>query len=357
MPSEDSIASRTYKDAGVDIDRGHALIEAIKPLARTTDRPGVIDGPGGFAAVFDPKAAGFRDPILVSATDGVGTKLKIAQATGRHDTIGIDLVAMCVNDLAVTGAEPLFFLDYFATGRLEPEVARTVVAGIAEGCRQAGCALVGGETAEMPSMYRDGEYDLAGFAVGAVERDRWLDGERVSPGDVVFGLAASGLHSNGFSLVRRVVEELALDYRAPAPFAPGATLGDALLTPTRVYVAAVRAALPFGIKALAHVTGGGIVENLPRVLPAGLGAEIRAWPLPSVFRWLAQAGGVAPGELARTFNCGVGMVAIAAEADAARVTDALSQAGETVQRIGRIVARAPGQPAVLLHGAETTWAG
>jgi phosphoribosylformylglycinamidine cyclo-ligase len=325
-------------------------------LALGTARPGVVDGLGGFAAPFDLQAAGFRDPVLVAATDGVGTKLKIAQAVGRHDTVGIDLVAMCVNDLVVTGAEPLFFLDYFATGRLDLAVAAAVLAGIAAGCRQAGCALIGGETAELPSMYRDGEYDLAGFAVGAAERGRLLDGRCVEGGDVVLGLAASGLHANGFSLVRRVVEELALDYGAPAPFAPEATLGEALLAPTRLYVGSVRAALPLGIKALAHITGGGFIENLPRVLPAGLAAELQAWPLPPVFRWLAAAGGVATDELARTFNCGIGMAAIVAEAEAERVADALTGAGETVRRIGRIAPRAPGDPAVMLRGAEASWA-
>ena len=307
--------------------------------------------------MFDLKAAGFRDPVLVSASDGAGTKVRIAQTVGRHDSVGIDLVAMCVNDLVVTGAEPLFFLDYFACGRLEVGVAEAVIAGIAEGCRQAGCALIGGETAEMPGMYGDGVYDLAGFAVGAAERGHLVDGAGVTAGDAVLGLASSGLHANGFSLVRRMVEDLALDYAAPAAFAPDLALGQALLTPTRIYVKAVRKALPLGIRALAHVTGGGLIENLPRVLPAGLAAELDAarWDLPPVFRWLTGAGGVSAAELARIFNCGIGMLAVVAEARAEQVAAALSAAGETVFRIGRIVARAADAPAVVIHGSETLW--
>ena len=348
---------RTYKDAGVDIDAGQALVESIKRLARGTERPGSAGGIGGFAALFDPKAAGFRDPVLVSASDGVGTKLCVAQAVGRHDTVGIDLVAMCVNDLVVTGAEPLFFLDYFACGRLQVGVADAVIVGIVEGCRQAGCALIGGETAEMPGMYGDEVYDLAGFAVGAVERGQLVDGAGVTAGDAVLGLASSGLHANGFSLVRRVVEDLALDYAAPAAFAPDLALGQALLTPTRIYVHAVRNALPLGIQALAHVTGGGLIENLPRVLPAGLAAELDAarWDLPPVFRWLAGAGGVSATELARSFNCGIGMLAVVAEARAEQVAAALRAAGETVSRIGRIVTRAADAPAVVIHGSEASW--
>ncbi len=345
-----AITSQTYKAAGVDIEAGEALVEAIKPLAGSTDRPGTMAGLGGFGAFFDPKAAGYDDPILVAATDGVGTKLRVATEVGRHDGVGIDLVAMCVNDLVVQGAEPLFFLDYYASGRLEPAVAETVIAGIAEGCRQAGCALIGGETAEMPGHYAPGDYDLAGFAVGAVERGQALTGAEVAPGDVVLGLASDGLHSNGFSLVRRLVESRGLSYGDPAPFAPAQTLGEALLSPTRIYVRACLAALrgpdvagdvaegaQGGIKALAHITGGGLVENLPRVLPAGLGAALRAdWPRPAVFDWLAEAGDVAPEEMLKTFNCGIGMAVVAAARDAAAVTARLTEAGETVHRIGEI---------------------
>ncbi len=355
---EEAISGRTYKDAGVDIDAGTALVEAIRPLAAETSRPGVVEGLGGFGALFDLRAAGFSDPVLVAATDGVGTKLKIAAAAGRHDTIGIDLVAMCVNDLVVQGAEPLFFLDYFATGRLDVAAARDVVAGIAEGCRAAGCALVGGETAEMPGLYRAGDYDLAGFAVGAAERGTLLDGGAVAAGDAVLGLASSGLHSNGFSLVRRLVEDLGLDYGAPAPFDPGRRLADALLTPTRIYVGSCLAAIRAGgVRALAHVTGGGLPENLPRVLPAGLGAEIdaRAWPMPAVFRWLREAGGVSPAEMFRTFNCGIGMVAVVAESAADAVAARLAETGETVYRIGRIVERPADGPAVAVEGSEEAW--
>ena len=329
----------TYRDSGVDIAAGNALVERIKPLARATARPGADASLGGFGAFFDPRAAGFKDPLLVSTTDGVGTKLRIAFATGKHDTVGIDLVAMCVNDLIVQGAEPLFFLDYFATGRLEEGMAATVIAGIAAGCREAGCALVGGETAEMPGFYADGEYDLAGFAVGAVERDRALTGAGVRAGDLLLGLASSGLHSNGYSLVRTLVERLGADYAAPAPFDPSSSLGEALLTPTRIYVASCRAALATGgIRALAHITGGGLLENLPRVLPDGLAARLdwSAWSRPPVFNWIATAGRVSGLELARTFNCGIGMIAVVPPTAADDVTAALEAAGESVFRIGRI---------------------
>ena len=354
---EDRITNRTrsYKDAGVDIDAGNALVEAIKPLAKGTARPGAGAMLGGFGAFFDLKAAGFRDPLLVSTTDGVGTKLKIAQAVGRHDTIGIDLVAMCVNDLVVQGAEPLFFLDYFATGRLEVAAAADVIRGIANGCREAGCALVGGETAEMPGMYAGGDYDLAGFAVGAVEREAAITGAGVAAGDIVLGLAASGCHSNGFSLVRRVVTENGLAFADAAPFAAGASLGDALLTPTRIYVRSCLAAIRAGgVKALAHITGGGLIENLPRVLPPGTRAvlDASAWPLPPVFGWLMRAGQIPPLELARTFNCGLGMLIVCAEDDVDLVTDALRDAGETVLVAGRIAAAEDGQPAVSLMGAN-----
>jgi phosphoribosylformylglycinamidine cyclo-ligase len=296
----------------------------------------------------------------VATTDGVGTKLKIAIAAGRHDTIGIDLVAMCVNDLVVQGAEPLFFLDYFASGKLDVATATTIIDGIARACREVGCALVGGETAEMPGMYAPGDYDLAGFAVGAVERGAALDGSTVAAGDVVLGLAASGLHSNGFSLVRRVVEEAGLAYAAPAPFAAEKTLADALLTPTRLYVGGCRAALAAGgVKAFAHITGGGLIENIPRVLPDGMAAELdtRAWVLPPVFRWLAETAGIARDELARTFNCGIGMVAVVAPQDEGRVTQALVAAGERVIRIGRIVPRAGDEPGTRLRHMEEQWPG
>ena len=287
----------------------------------------------------------------MATTDGVGTKLKIAIATGRHDTIGIDLVAMCVNDLVVQGAEPLFFLDYFATAKLDVAAARTILEGIAGACREVSCALIGGETAEMPGMYAKGDYDLAGFAVGAVERGQVLDGSAVAVGDVVLGLDSSGLHSNGFSLVRRVVEEAGLAYDAPAPFAPETTLGDALLLPTRLYVRGCRAALAAGgVRALAHITGGGLVENIPRVLPDGMAAALdaRGWSLPPVFRWLAVTAGIARAELARTFNCGIGMVAVVEPGAVDRVTAALTGAGERVRRIGRIIAREGDAPATEL---------
>lgn len=332
------MASMTYRDAGVDIDAGDALVERIKPLARSTGRSGVLGGIGGFGALFDLRAAGFADPVLVSTTDGVGTKLKIAIDTGLHDTVGIDLVAMCVNDLVVQGAEPLFFLDYFATGTLDVEQAARVVAGIAEGCRQAGCALVGGETAEMPGLYRGGDYDLAGFAVGAAERGSLLPRDVVA-GDVVLGLASSGVHSNGFSLVRRVVEAGNSGWSAPSPFASGATLGESLMAPTRIYVRAVLALHRAGLlKAAAHITGGGLPGNLPRVLPGGVVARLdaAAWPVLPVYAWLARAGGVVAGEMLRVFNCGIGMALIVADAPAARAL--LEGEGETVFTIGRIEA-------------------
>ncbi len=352
------MTSLSYKDAGVDIDAGAALVEAIKPLARATDRSGVMAGLGGFGALFDLKAAGYADPVLVAATDGVGTKLKVAVAAERHDTVGIDLVAMCANDLVVQGAEPLFFLDYYATGRLEVETGRAVVAGIAEGCRRAGCALIGGETAEMPGHYAGADYDLAGFAVGAVERGRVLTGEGVAAGDVVLGLASDGLHSNGFSLVRRIVETQGLDYASPAPFESDRGLGEALLAPTRIYVKSCLAALAGGgVNALAHITGGGLVDNLPRVLPPHLAAEIDtgAWAVPAVFRWLAEAGGVGPDEMARTFNCGIGMVAVVGAEAAAEARSALTRAGESVVEMGRIVPRLADGEAVVLQGWEERW--
>jgi len=316
-------------------------------------RPGADTALGGFGGFFDPAAAGYRDPLMVAATDGVGTKLKVALATGIHDSVGIDLVAMCVNDLVVQGAEPLVFLDYFATGKLEVAVAREVVSGIAEGCRQAGCALIGGETAEMPGMYGKGDYDLAGFAVGAVERDQVLTGEHVAEGDVVLGLASSGLHSNGFSLVRKVVETRGLDWNAPAPFAPDRQLGAALLAPTRIYVKSCLAAIRAGgVHALAHITGGGLLENIPRVLPDGLAARLDAsgWDEPAVFGWLAEAGGIARHEMYRTFNCGVGMAVIVAPDAADRLAAVFAESGETVTRIGRIEKHGDGPP-VTVEGA------
>ena len=326
-----------YRSAGVDIDAGEALVEAIKPLARSTTRAGVMGGLGGFGALFDLKAAGFTDPILVSTTDGVGTKLKIAIATGIHDTVGIDLVAMCVNDLIVQGAEPLFFLDYFATGKLDVAQARAVIAGIAEGCRQAGCSLVGGETAEMPGMYQAGDFDLAGFSVGAAERGSLLPGV-VAPGDAILSLGSAGVHSNGFSLVRRIVEASGLDWGDSAPFTSGLTLGAALMAPTRIYVRSVLALHRAGLlKAAAHITGGGLPGNLPRVLPDGTAAVLdQAWPVPPVFAWLAKAGGVSEGEMLRVFNCGVGMALIVPDAIAAMAL--LREQGEQVARIGSIVA-------------------
>ena len=331
------MASMTYRAAGVDIDAGDALVERIKPLARATTRPGVLGGIGGFGALFDLKAAGFRDPVLVSSTDGVGTKLRIAIDTNRPDSVGIDLVAMCVNDLVVQGAEPLFFLDYFATGKLAVEQAARVIAGIAEGCRIAGCALVGGETAEMPGMYSAGDYDLAGFAVGAAEREALLPRD-VTPDDAVLGLASAGMHSNGFSLVRRIVESGNAGWAAPAPFA-AMTLGEAMLEPTRIYVKSVLALHRAGLlKAAAHITGGGLPGNLPRVLPAGTRAVIDAgaWPLPPIFAWLARTGGVTAEEMLRVFNCGIGMVLVVTDAAAARTL--LEVAGEIVFDIGRIEA-------------------
>ena len=355
---EGFINSQSYKRAGVDIDAGNALVEALKPIARATARLGTESELGGFGALFDLRAAGFTDPILVASTDGVGTKLKIAHATGRHDGIGIDLVAMCVNDLVVQGAEPLFFLDYFATGALDPNVAEIVIGSIASACTAAGCALIGGETAEMPGMYGAGDYDLAGFAVGAVERGEALTGQTIEVGDCLLGLASNGLHANGFSLVRRIVEEAELDYAAPAPFAPDRTLGEALLDPTRLYVRPCLAAANAGrLRGLSHITGGGLIDNIPRILPAMLGVAIDAgvWPLPPVFRWLAEAAPLDAGELARGFNCGIGMVAIVAADRVAETEAAFTAAGETVYRIGVVVNTTAGEPAVRIDGTESAW--
>ncbi len=327
----------TYAEAGVDIDAGNTLVERIKPAAKRTARPGVMAGLGGFGALFDLKGAGYEDPVLVAATDGVGTKLRIAIDTGNVDTIGIDLVAMCVNDLVCQGAEPLFFLDYFATGKLELDAATRIINGIAAGCEASGCALIGGETAEMPGMYHDGDFDLAGFAVGAMERGVDLPRD-VAAGDVLLGLASDGVHSNGYSLVRRIVDLSGLGWGDDAPFADS-TLGAALLAPTRLYVkqalAAVRAG---GVHGLAHITGGGLTENLPRVLPEGLGADIdlNAWTLPPVFRWLADQGGMAEAEMLKTFNAGIGMVLVVAPDRAEAVAALLLEAGESVVPLGTV---------------------
>ena len=328
----------TYADAGVDIDAGNALVERIKPAAARTSRPGTMAGLGGFGALFDLKAAGYDDPVLVAATDGAGTKLRIAIDTGIVGSVGIDLVAMCVNDLVCQGAEPLFFLDYFATGKLELENAAAVIEGIALGCERSGCALIGGETAEMPGMYAGGDFDLAGFAVGAMERGQALP-SGVQKGDVLLGLASDGLHSNGFSLVRKIVELSGLGWDAACPW-QGGTLGEALLTPTRLYVkGAVAAIRDQSVHGLAHITGGGLTENLPRAVPDGLGVEVdlSTWSLPPVFRWLSQQGGMERAELLKTFNAGIGMVAIVAPDKAAAATRHFTNDGHTVFRIGEVI--------------------
>ena len=337
----------TYKEAGVDIDAGDALVEHIKPLAKSTDRRGVMGGLGGFGGLFDLKAAGFKDPILVSGTDGVGTKLMVAIKAGIPDTVGIDLVAMCVNDIVVQGAEPLFFLDYYATGHLDVETGRRIVSGIAEGCRRAGCALIGGETAEMPGMYSDGDFDLAGFSVGAAERDQLLPRTDIAPGDVVLGLASSGVHSNGYSLVRKIVER------------GGGYDMQKLLEPTRIYVKPLIAAIrgTGAIKGLAHITGGGLPGNVPRCLPDGLRARLdaRTWKPAPIFAWLQKTGVVPTDDMLRTFNCGIGMIVVVAKEDVAKVTKALADAGETVSRIG-VIERAPTTEAdCIVEHADTLW--
>ena len=340
--------SLTYRDAGVDIDAGDRLVENIKPFAKRTMRKGVIAGIGGFGALFEIAARRYREPVLVSGTDGVGTKLKLAFEIGRHDTIGIDLVAMSVNDILTLGAEPLFFLDYYACGRLDVATATQVVKGIARGCEQAGCALIGGETAEMPGMYQGGDYDLAGFAVGIVEKQRIIDGSRVAAGDVVLGLASSGAHSNGYSLIRKIVALSRADLSSKFH---GGTLADALLAPTRIYVKPVLAlAASVEVKGLAHITGGGLVDNLPRVLPSRLAARIdrAAWPMPPLFRWLRDRGNVTDAELYRVFNCGIGMAVVVAPGNAAKALKLLKAAGETAWRIGRVVKRPRNGPQVAL---------
>jgi phosphoribosylformylglycinamidine cyclo-ligase len=330
----------SYKQAGVDVDLGNALVEAIKPAVRSTRRPGADAEIGGFGGLFDLKAAGFADPVLVAANDGVGTKLRIAIEAESHSTIGIDLVAMCVNDIVVQGAEPLFFLDYFASGKLNLATGTAIIEGIAEGCRIAGCALIGGETAEMPGMYEGKDYDLAGFAVGAAERGALLPRADISTGDVLIGLASSGLHSNGFSLVRRIVELSGLDWYLPAPFDESVTLSDALLVPTRIYVKPLLATLKagLGIKAMAHITGGGFIDNIPRVLPETLAAHVDLDKLavPKIFGWLSRVGGIEEREMLRTFNCGAGMVLVVAPADADAVIQSLTAAGETATAIGEL---------------------
>jgi len=345
----------TYAQAGVSIDAGNALVKAIGPLVKATRRPGADAEIGGFGGFFDPKAAGYSDPLLVAANDGVGTKLKLAIDTGRHDTVGIDLVAMCANDLIVQGAEPLFFLDYFATGKLDTGVAERVIAGIAQGCTIAGCALIGGETAEMPGMYAPGDYDLAGFCVGAVERGEQLTGERVAPGHVLLGLASSGVHSNGYSLVRRLAADRQWQMDRPAPFDPEQLLIDALIRPTRIYVKGLLPTIRAGkIDALAHITGGGLLENIPRVLPEGAHAVIDAdaWEQPALMAFLQAQGNIAPGEMARTFNCGVGMV-LAVPAELAReVAAELEAAGEAVMHIGEVT---EGPRGCTVRGAAGTW--
>jgi phosphoribosylformylglycinamidine cyclo-ligase len=344
----------TYAESGVDIDAGNRMVDLIKPLVRATARAGADAEIGGFGGLFDLKRAGFSDPVLVAATDGVGTKVKIAIETGRHDTIGIDLVAMSVNDLVVQGAEPLFFLDYFACGKLEPEVGAAVVSGVAEGCRQAGSALIGGETAEMPGLYKAGDYDLAGFAVGAAERNAVLPTKDIKAGDVLLGIASSGVHSNGFSLLRKVVEHAGLGWEAPAPFDKTRSLGEAALTPTRIYVKSCLAAIreTKAVKALAHITGGGFPDNIPRVLPDGLSARIDLSQVPvlPIFKWLAQAGGIAEAEMLRTFNCGIGMIAVVEPGAAEQVSAVLTREGESVVKLGELQPAAAGTPRVFYNG-------
>jgi phosphoribosylformylglycinamidine cyclo-ligase len=348
--------SYTYARAGVDIAAGNALVKAIGPLAKATARAGADPSLGGFGGFFDLKAAGYRDPLLVAANDGVGTKLKLAIDSGRHDGVGVDLVAMCANDLIVQGAEPLFFLDYFATGRLDGGIAERVIAGIAEGCKQAGCALIGGETAEMPGMYAEGDYDLAGFCVGAVERGEALTGDRVADGDIILGLASSGVHSNGFSLVRRLAADKGWKLDRPAPFDQDRLLVEALLAPTRIYVKSLLPVIRAGkISALAHVTGGGLLENVPRVLPRGLHARLDAgaWPQPRLMAFLQAQGNIEPGEFARTFNCGIGMALLVAAEDVKDVTEKLEKAGESVFAIGRVEA---GERGCTVAGPAESWA-
>jgi phosphoribosylformylglycinamidine cyclo-ligase len=345
-----------YKDSGVDIDAGAELVERIKPHVKKTFREGVVSELGGFGAFFDLAKAGYSDPLLVSSTDGVGTKIKIAIDTGIHDTIGIDLVAMCVNDIVVQGAEPLFFLDYFACGKLDTGIAERVIAGIAEGCRQAGCALVGGETAEMPGMYAEGDYDLAGFTVGAVSRDDVITGENVCEGDAIIGIASSGLHSNGYSLVRKLIKDGGFSYDDKAPFDENITIGHSVIVPTRIYVRPLLETVrKCEVKALAHITGGGLSENIPRVIPADFSAilDANAWNLPPLFRWLAELGELEPADMSRTFNCGIGMVLVCPQEEKQNCMDVLRKACETVFEIGRIEKRSG--EAVKIENLEQAW--
>jgi len=351
--------ANAYKEAGVDIVAGDALVERIKPFAKSTNRSGIMGGLGGFGALFDTKAAGFNDPILVSSTDGVGTKLRVAIDANQHDTVGIDLVAMCVNDILVQGAEPLFFLDYFASSQLNVDTAATVIKGIAEGCKQANCALIGGETAEMPSMYEKGDYDLAGFSVGAVERNLILTGDTIQEGDLVIGLASSGAHSNGYSLIRKIVQENNLTYSDICPFDNKMTLGQALLTPTKIYVRDLLPLIKKGdmIKGLAHITGGGLTDNIPRVLPENLGVELDAslWTLPPVFKWLKKYGNITNDDMAVTFNCGLGMVAIVPKAKCNETIEFLNTMGEKAIKIGQVVTNIL-EDKVVIQNMDKEWA-
>jgi phosphoribosylformylglycinamidine cyclo-ligase len=350
----ETLGANRYRRAGVDIDAGDALVKAIAPLARSTARPGASAELGGFGGLFDLREAGFEQPLLVAATDGVGTKLRLLAQSGRHEIAGFDVVAMCVNDLLAQGAQPLFMLDYFATGKLDPDVASAVIAGIAEGCREAGCALIGGETAEMPGHYRQGDYDLAGFAVGAVERSRLLPRGDIGPGDVLLGLASSGLHANGFSLVRQVMRDQNLFLADPAPFAADQTLASTLLVATRIYVKSLLGLFEHDVvKALAHITGGGLSDNLPRVLPEGVIARIDAgsWHAPPVFLWLYEVARMTPEEMLRTFNCGIGMILVVVAEHAADVMRFLGEKGETVYRLGELIA-GDGPPKVRFDGLD-----
>jgi phosphoribosylformylglycinamidine cyclo-ligase len=356
--TKNAAASDAYAAAGVNIDAGNELVRRLKPLARSTARPGADAGLGGFGAFFDVKAAGFKDPLIVSSNDGVGTKLKIAIETGLHDGIGIDCVAMCVNDLVVSGATPLFFLDYFATAKLDVNVAEKVIAGVAEGCRQAGAALIGGETAELPGLYHGTDYDLAGFSVGAVERDGVITGKDVREGDVVLGLASTGVHSNGYSLVRKIVKEGNFSYTAPAPFEKNATLAEVLLRPTQIYVKPLLALCKaVKVNAMAHITGGGLLENIPRVLPEGVGVgiDVTSWDVPPVFAWLASEGGISGVDMLRTFNCGIGMVALVPAAEADKAITLLQKEGIAATRIGAVEARAAGEGIMRFNGIGGLW--
>ena len=353
-----------YKEAGVDVDKAAKLIDRIKPHTKRTNRSGVMSGIGGFGALFDLKETGYQDPVIVSATDGVGTKIKIAIELDRHDTIGIDAVAMCVNDLIVQGAEPLFFLDYFATGKLCNDVAEAVIGGVAEGCVQAGCALIGGETAEMPGLYMAGDYDVAGFSVGAVERDQMITGESIKDGDIILGLASNGVHSNGFSLVRHLIKSTkGFTFDSPAPFDNALSLGELLLMPTRIYVKSILEALKIknadvpAIKGMAHITGGGFDENIPRILPKDCKADIDtgSWSLPPLFQWLRDIGNLQPSDLSTTFNCGIGYMMVCAPEHAQSLIESLTASGESVAQIGSVSAKQEGEPCVIMHDMDKNW--